>query len=321
MSFYDIKDHKKRDEIIRNYLATMKRIKKHNMDERLENLGYQIQMQEKFKPVLESNAETRKEITQDLVPIKQELENLNKNTIQYRDRLNKIQVGTPRRILPTTPVTPSSSSRPTIPSILQDLTETPVPPKSKRKKPVHYGPVATKYLMNALNVGNDTVTGIRYDGSTDMMIGDKKVEIQDNNLKIGNEIYNGTPGLWALITERKPKVYTPEDLDAYRNLMVQTSALYKDNDPATERSRGNRSYKWKRIQKPIWEEQNKKKNGEGIVFLPKDIKGLWQKLKLLGAEYRAGNKTTRNELVAVLDELKRQGGITEEEYTNINSSI
>ena len=74
MSFYDIKDHKKRDEIIRNYLATMKRIKKHNMDERLENLGYQIQMQEKFKPVLESNAETRKEITQDLVPIKHKLE-------------------------------------------------------------------------------------------------------------------------------------------------------------------------------------------------------------------------------------------------------
>ena len=59
------------------------------MDERLENLGYQIQMQEKFKPVLESNAETRKEITQDLVPIKHELETLNKNTILYRDRLNR----------------------------------------------------------------------------------------------------------------------------------------------------------------------------------------------------------------------------------------
>ena len=76
----------------------------------------------------------------------------------------------------------------------------------------------------------------------------------------------------------------------------------------------------KKKQKLIWEEQNNK-NVKGIVFLSKDIKGLWQRLKLLGAEYRAGNKTTRNELVAVLDELKRQGGITEEEYTNINSSI
>ena len=62
-------------------------------------------------------------------------------------------------------------------------------------------------------------------------------------------------------------------------------------------------------------------NGGSVSFLPSDIDGLWQKLKLLRAEYKSGNKTTRNELVAVLDELKQQGGITEEEYAKLNTSL
>ena len=315
MSFYDIKDHKKRDETIKNYLATVKRIKKHNMDERLENLGYQIQMQEKFRPVLESNAEMTKEITQDLVPIKQELVTLNKSILD-RNRLNRMQMGSPRK-LPDTPL-----GRPllSLPKMLQDLAETPAAVPRPRPTPERYGHVAAKYLKNALAGGNDITTGIRYEGNN-MMIGNKNVKVQDNNLKIGDEIYNGTPGLWDLITQNKPKDYSPQDLKTYKNIMVQTNALYQNNDPTTLRGRANKSDKWKKIQKPIWEEEEKKKKGSGITFLPKDIKGLWQKLKVLGAEYRAGNKTTHNELVAVLDELKRQGGITEEEYTNINLSI
>ena len=56
-----------------------------------------------------------------------------------------------------------------------------------------------------------------------------------------------------------------------------------------------------------------KKNirGGSVSFLPSDIDGLQQKLKLPGAQYKAGNKTTRNELVAVLDALKRLDQITD----------
>ena len=154
-----------------------------------------------------------------------------------------------------------------------------------------------------------------------MMIGDKKVEIRGSDIKIGEKIYEGTKGLWSLITEKRPKDYTNEDLDAYKHLLIQTNAIYQNNDPTSGRAKSSKSLKWKNIIAPIWEELKKKKDGTGIVFLPKDIKGLWQKLKLLGAEYQAGNKTTRNEFVADLDELKRRGDITEEEYTNINSSL
>ena len=186
MSFYDIQDKDERDRTIEEYLATMKRIKKRNMDERIAGLQQEDDMQEMFKPVLESNAEMVNEITQDLIPIKKELETLNE-TMLYRDRLNRIAMASPRRLpeIPVTPLRPRSIS-----------------------EPVRYGQTAAEYLKKALNEGNDAVTGIRYEGH-DMMIGDKKVELQNDNLKIGDEVYEGTTGFWALITEKKPKEYTP----------------------------------------------------------------------------------------------------------------
>ena len=68
-------------------------------------------------------------------------------------------------------------------------------------------------------------------------------------------------------------------------------------------------------------------SGEGsgisnqVSFLPGDIGGLAKKFKLLLAEFMAGNKTTRNELVSILDELLRRGKITKNEYTNSNSFL
>ena len=58
----------------------------------------------------------------------------------------------------------------------------------------------------------------------------------------------------------------------------------------------------------------KEKIGGGVIFLPRDIGGLQQKLMLLFGEYHAGNTSTYNEIVAILDELRRQNGITEESY-------
>ena len=45
------------------------------------------------------------------------------------------------------------------------------------------------------------------------------------------------------------------------------------------------------------------KKGDGVVYLPGDINGLTRKLRVLAAEFFAGNTTVRNELVHVLDTL------------------
>ena len=59
-----------------------------------------------------------------------------------------------------------------------------------------------------------------------------------------------------------------------------------------------------------------------IQFLPGDIKGLQTKLTYLLAEYRAGNTfATRNQIIAVADELFRREHLSSEQYRNINSII
>ena len=51
------------------------------------------------------------------------------------------------------------------------------------------------------------------------------------------------------------------------------------------------------------------------------MEGLEEKLALLLAEYNAGNTTTHNEIVAILDELKRRDAIDEEDYIKCNNLL
>ena len=134
------------------------------------------------------------EITKDLAPIKKEIISLNE-MIRKRDNVNRLQqqIMSSLRRLPMAPTTPSR------PSCASD--------------PERIGSIAAYYLKKTLTEGTDNVTGIRYDGSV-MMMGDKKVELQDeNNLKVDGEIYHGTHGVWSLITEKKPRDFTSQDLD------------------------------------------------------------------------------------------------------------
>jgi len=57
------------------------------------------------------------------------------------------------------------------------------------------------------------------------------------------------------------------------------------------------------------------------IFLPGDIKGLETKLNLLLAEFQAGNTSTRNEIVFILDELLRRKRMSRKEYTEINNYV
>ena len=56
-------------------------------------------------------------------------------------------------------------------------------------------------------------------------------------------------------------------------------------------------------------------------FLPADINSLVTKLQLLVGEFIAGNKTTRNQIVAILDNLKERRKISETEYTQVNKLL
>ena len=83
--------------------------------------------------------------------------------------------------------------------------------------------------------------------------------------------------------------------------------------------KANKSWKWKNILKPIWDERDLY-TGNGIppsvqtVILPCDPIALVEKCDILLASKAAGNTGVRNELVSVCDELLRQNLIDKHTY-------
>ena len=99
--------------------------------------------------------------------------------------------------------------------------------------------MAEPYLKKALT-GGDSLTDVRYQYG-EMMIADKWMKILQgsSNLEIDGQNYEGTKGIWFLITERKPKEYTDEDLESCKETMIKT-VLYQNNGLD-----GGRPWRWK----------------------------------------------------------------------------
>ena len=74
----------------------------------------------------------------------------------------------------------------------------------------------------------DTSFGIYFGHDNIPRIGSKAITISGDDIIIEAQVYNGTPGLWSLITEKNPKDYNREDLEEYREIMEKTSALHRD---------------------------------------------------------------------------------------------
>ena len=87
------------------------------------------------------------------------------------------------------------------------------------------------------------------------MIGDKQIKIDDDDdIRIDGEMYEGTPGLWSLITSKSPTNYSDYDLQRYKELLYETSALHQHYNSRDPYPRASRSVKWKQILGPIWNE-------------------------------------------------------------------
>ena len=191
----------------------------------------------------------------------------------------------------------------------------------KEEEDEKVGELAATFL-NRPNL--DTNFGIRKEGIRHY-IGDKRVNIINNDIILDDETIMGTPGLWELITSKNPQNYDKaEDYAAYRYLLLKSNAIHLDNDPNNRRAKGNyRGDKWKNIVSPIWKEIMKKEGyeGEGVVVIPSDPNALLERLDLLLASQEAGHTGVRNELVSICDELKRQDVLDTKAYKKLNHLI
>ena len=83
--------------------------------------------------------------------------------------------------------------------------------------------------------------------------------------------------------------------------MHSTNALRRNNDESETKPKVNKSWKWKHILKPIWDEKDLY-TGSGLtpsvsaIILPSDPVALVERLDILMASKAAENTGVRNEL-------------------------
>ena len=168
MSFLKISDPVKRDLIVKEYLELKKNIRDNLLSERAGEQQLQTDLSKFFKPITETQKATTREITEGLKPIKEGIENL-----------------------------------------LQAITFPAYQSIQASEKPLegedtqYIGKVAGKYLSKFTTKDEaDTRYGL-YDKAGKFYIGNKLAIINDNDLVVDKDEYEGTPGVLELIVSKK----------------------------------------------------------------------------------------------------------------------
>ena len=330
MSFIKVKDPRKREELVRDFIETRKRIKDNFMARKIGEAEYQTGLTKLFKPITETQKAATKEITE---AQKTAAEKITKELLPIKAGIEGL---------------PGALSFPTL-----EMTEgEPIPAvemtQEQRKK--FLGPTASEaFEKYTTTEGADKVFGMVKKDKY-YYIGDKPIKIKDDNIIIDDKEYTGTKGLWELIVSKEPQegTYTDEDFLNYGRILKQTNAIYQGNNPNQNYPKSSQSNKWKQLIKPIWEDIKSKKppeegkgkgkgkgrgrkkrqedpqpgtSGTGLKILPSDPNALIDRFDLLFSSKKAGHTGVKNEIVAILDELKRQRVISVQDYKKLNHLI
>ena len=283
MAFIDIKDPEKREEIVQDYVKNLKEIRERNENEKMRGITQKQDLARVFQPVVQATEKSASQITSELKNLKNEVEK----------------------------------------------------PKEENEEPKATNKALEYYFEHFPKSKIDQYFGV-YKENGIYMMGNKEITVDNNNniwLDNGTDSYKGTFGLWKLIMLKAPAGYFDEDLDNYKRLIERTNALEMPHRTSPN-DRPKNTAKW-RFFKDIGlvpgnedddededddefedaDDEQKEEDGSGIQFLPGDINGLIEQLHLLLAEHRAGNKSsTKNQIVAILDQLLRLNYLNQEEY-------
>ena len=202
--------------------------------------------------------------------------------------------------------------------------------------------------IDSFDKNRDKYFSIHKDGSS-FRLGNKFVQIDmGNNIKIGDEVYPYSEGLWNLIMQNKPESFTEGDRKKYKRIVEKTDLINNPQSPTSGTKRTNK-YRFlvklftHQTEEEMEEETEKMEEGEkaeemgddqenvledtlemrkGLpetegtgIILPGNIKSLVDRFRLVCAERAAGNiEATTPEIVAILDEFLRRKHISKTEY-------
>ena len=329
MSFIKIKDPRKREELIKDFIETRKRIKDNFISRKVGEAEYQTGLTKLFKPVTETQKATAKEITE---AQKATAERIEKGLLPIKEAIEGLTIETGE---PIPAIEYTEEEKTELGDLAADgLTRT-------------HGRRATQSDLIPVNPKKGLYR-----------IGITPITIKNNDLYISNieKTIKGTPGLWELLTSHgipdKAK-YEEEDLNNYINIMAFTNAArrgFKKNAPFIGGNKKMNDFikpyvsKIKEDEDEDKEETDEDENetdednntyslfddpqpgpssakGYGLKFLSSDPNALIDRFDLLFSSKKAGHTGVRNEIISILDELKRQKVINVNEYKKLNSLI
>ena len=334
MSFIKIKDSRKREELIKDFIETRKRIKDNFIARKVGEIEYQTGLSKLFKPVTETQKTTAKEITE---AQKATAERIEKGLLPIKEGIESLTM------LPM-------ETGETIPAI-----------KYTEEEKTELGDYAADGLTKTHGRKATQSDIIPVDAKNGIYkIGNTPIKIKKDDLYFKNIEIKGTSGLWELLTSPDipdKKKYGAVDLRDYIIIMFATNATRQGFNKDNRRIKGND--KMNKFIKPFVlameeggedklineinkhfglkdkdkedEEDEEDENlfddptpgtsGDGLKFLPTDPNALIDRFDLLFSSKKAGHTGVKNEIVAILDELKRQRVINVNEYKKLNSII
>jgi hypothetical protein len=286
MSFLKITDPEKRTLIVEEFLRRKHNIQQNSMSETSGDYDRQRELAKLYKPITDSQA-TQSAATRSAITA---LKDSNLHSLQS-----------------LAAIMPSPAFQ--LPSIQAE---------EPKESLIKLGPIATEYLRSmASKTLTDKTFGL-HDKNGTFYIGDSEVTITGDDIIVGESKFDGTPGLWELITSKSPDsgIYDTNDLDSYATILLNTNAIV---NPETGKVKSSSSEKYRNIIKPIYDQHLRPKKTQitGKALMPSDPNALVEMLDLRCASYRAGNTGVRNEIIDISDELRRQGVLNDDAYKKL----
>jgi len=136
-------------------------------------------------------------------------------------------------------------------------------------------------------------------------LGREEVEFKNKSIIIKDVSYQLTPGLGELLFSRYPMQYTDNDLNTYKDILIQTSA-HLTLDGAKIKKGGT---KYTQIITKLFSLGTGVKLQTHNLVYWNDPNELVDRLRLLLASQSAGNTGVSNEILSIFEEL-REAGIT-----------
>jgi hypothetical protein len=286
MSFLKITDPEKRTLIVEEFLRRKHNIQQNSMSETSGDYDRQRELAKLYKPITDSQA-TQSAAT--------------------RSAITALKDSTSTALQSLAAIMPSPAFQ--LPSIQAE---------EPKESLIKLGPIATEYLRSmASKTLTDKTFGL-HDKNGTFYIGDSEVTITGDDIIVGESKFDGTPGLWELITSKSPDsgIYDTNDLDSYATILLNTNAII---NPETGKVKSSSSEKYRNIIKPIYDQHLRPKKTQitGKALMPSDPNALVEMLDLRCASYRAGNTGVRNEIIDISDELRRQGVLNDDAYKKL----